>query len=291
MPFDSSSTEDDARVGAGPLCRCDHLRGDHTYSQLLDRDTCSWVGCDCTIFAVSPPAAPPKAEGDNRFDPTCRCDHSLSDHHSALARWCVRPECDCRKFQAPAAPTDPPKAEEVCRCGHQWGFHVAGPGPGDDCVWSGCFCENFRPDGTPMCRCDHPRDDHYRQGSRACAWICKCTAFQAPEAPADPPEAEEKGHDFVGPDHCDECAHLVAMQVQQGRMIPRPEAVTIEAYPAPERRPPYSVAYAVQGGYEYEIAVPGDAMVIAEDGVLKILHYCRPVAGIVQIKPMREGDA
>lgn len=55
--------------------------------------------------------------------------------------------------------------------------------------------------------------------------------------------------------------------------------------PQPERRPPYAVAYSV-GGHLYELHVPGDAAVKAEDGALVIQHHLGPVAGIVQVLPV-----
>lgn len=50
------------------------------------------------------------------------------------------------------------------------------------------------------------------------------------------------------------------------------------------RRPPYTVAYAVEGGHAYEIALPGDASVVAEDGVLKISHPSAVLA-LTQVQP------
>lgn len=63
-----------------------------------------------------------------------------------------------------------------------------------------------------------------------------------------------------------------------------------ELPPQPDRRPPYAVAYSVDG-HGYEALLPGDASVIAEDGVLKISHPGL-VAGIVYVKPVgtEEGD-
>jgi hypothetical protein len=58
-----------------------------------------------------------------------------------------------------------------------------------------------------------------------------------------------------------------------------------KAPPQPDRRPPYAVAYSVQG-HLYEVALPGDATVQAIDGALIIQHDMAPVAGIVQIRPL-----
>lgn len=60
--------------------------------------------------------------------------------------------------------------------------------------------------------------------------------------------------------------------------------------PQPQRRPPYAVAYAVQG-HLYEVALPGDATVEAVDGALVIKHALGMVAGIVGVQPMSFKEA
>jgi hypothetical protein len=55
--------------------------------------------------------------------------------------------------------------------------------------------------------------------------------------------------------------------------------------PQPDRRPPYAVAYSVQG-HLFEVALPGDASVKAVDGALVIQHHLGPVLGIVQVLPV-----
>lgn len=55
--------------------------------------------------------------------------------------------------------------------------------------------------------------------------------------------------------------------------------------PEPPRRPPYAVAYAIEGGPQYEIALPGDATVRAVDGALVITHD-KPVLAMGQVRPM-----
>lgn len=55
--------------------------------------------------------------------------------------------------------------------------------------------------------------------------------------------------------------------------------------PQPERRPPYAVAYSVQG-HLFEVALPGDATVKAVDGALVIQHHLGPVAGITEVLPI-----
>lgn len=53
----------------------------------------------------------------------------------------------------------------------------------------------------------------------------------------------------------------------------------------PPRRPPYAVVYAVEGGTEYEVALPGDATVRAVDGALVVTHS-RPVLALTIVRPM-----
>lgn len=55
----------------------------------------------------------------------------------------------------------------------------------------------------------------------------------------------------------------------------------------PPRRPPYAVAYAVEGGAQYEIALPGDATVRAHEGALIITH-ASAVLALTQARPMED---
>lgn len=61
-------------------------------------------------------------------------------------------------------------------------------------------------------------------------------------------------------------------------MMPRPEAL-------PPRRPPYAVAYELQDGTQYEIALPGDATIRAHEGALIITH-ASAVTALTQARPM-----
>jgi hypothetical protein len=63
-----------------------------------------------------------------------------------------------------------------------------------------------------------------------------------------------------------------------------------ETPPQPDRRPPYLLAYSVQG-HLYEIALPGDATVATLDGRLVITHHLGPVAGICQIAPITSEES
>jgi hypothetical protein len=48
------------------------------------------------------------------------------------------------------------------------------------------------------------------------------------------------------------------------------------------------VAYALEDGTAYEVALPGDATIRADDGVLIIMHTQSPVKGLVQTRPWGE---
>lgn len=60
-----------------------------------------------------------------------------------------------------------------------------------------------------------------------------------------------------------------------------PVVVPVLYSPAPLR--PYRVTYVVSGGQAYEMDVPGDASVTAEDGMIKIVHGQRAVLAIQSI--------
>lgn len=105
-----------------------------------------------------------------------------------------------------------------------------------------------------------------------------CTANADDIAPPEP-EAPDCEH----PDGCPDRALCApgcgfADQLQGVRLMPRPEGES-------PRRPPYAVAYAIEGGAQYEIALSGDATIRAEDGALIITH-ASAVLALTQARPM-----
>lgn len=96
---------------------------------------------------------------------------------------------------------------------------------------------------------------------------CACGHIEPQHEPT-----EHAGQPYTG--ECREC--------DCGIYRPEPDP---EAPPQPDRRPPYAVAYSVQG-HLYEVALSGDATVKAVDGALIIQHHLGPVAGIVQVLPV-----
>jgi hypothetical protein len=46
------------------------------------------------------------------------------------------------------------------------------------------------------------------------------------------------------------------------------------------------VQYSVAGGHPYEVSIPGDASVTAEDGVLIVKHPSAQILAITRVAPM-----
>lgn len=125
-----------------------------------------------------------------------------------------------------------------------------------------------------ICACTHPRQKHRNlsEDTVICeggGLPCGCNGFE-PEDPPLTPE-EEEGPPCSEVEGCD------------GQCCQRADAP-----PQPERRPPHVYSYSVQG-HLYEVALSGDATVVAQDGALIITHSLGPVAGIVQARPL-EGE-
>lgn len=143
------------------------------------------------------------------------------------------------------------------------------------------------------CRCDHFQMNHRPVTKGGCR-NCACDGFKLrPEEVEEPPMTPEEEEQAPADWHCmhkNGCPRLLEgvclhgcrdaadeLAREANEMEPPP--------PQPERRPPYAVAYSVQG-HLYEVALPGDATVKAVDGALIIQHHLGPVAGIVQVLPI-----
>jgi hypothetical protein len=164
---------------------------------------------------------------------------------------------------------------------------------------------------TAVCACSHVNNWHVRtdHNDTHCAAVdCPCGAFRTSS------EAEEEAHDFSSPSHCKACMKAWigpdAVLGDEPPLTPEEEEeaapeVAVDDFgqpirecyacdrvgcsgcapPQPERRPPYAVAYSVQG-HLFEVALSGDATVRAVDGALVIQHHLGPVAGIVSVLPV-----
>lgn len=170
-----------------------------------------------------------------------------------------KPECEggCRVYSAPPC-RDPAK----CSCGGEWWKH-------------GCK-HNLPPE--PRCEgCGHPEHSGVCRelempGSPGDVDECGCLDDREP--PLTPEEEEEAA---LGPAADDADWNSS-------------EDAAYDTPPQPDRRPPYLLAYSVQG-HLYEVALPGDATVATLDGRLVITHSLGPVAGICQIAPITSEES
>lgn len=309
MPSENSSVHD--RCG-----RCPHERRHHGAGRCI---LCPGFAEDVGVgdHHAFVPAAPPGSASSSPDDPHCQCGHFRLEHqagHGACAK--CAPRCLYFKLQDPAdaetaegtvkriASGDYPGAWKagpagtLCRCGHARFLHgekgcspceiedrgnsacrgFADPVPAGKAEWS-CIREGgCRHLLTRDCEfgCRGAADEVTRLGQEIesecahLAWECyglsrKC-ADCGQRLPDLGPEAPECGWNPV----------QATTDCDFDRNCP--------VHGAPPRRPPYAVAYAVAGGHEYEIALPGDASVIAEDGVLKISHPSAVLA-LTQVQP------
>lgn len=256
-------------------------------------------------------------------DPHCQCGHFRLEHqagHGACAK--CAPRCLYFKLQDPAdretaegtvkriASGDYPGAWKagpagtLCRCGHARFLHgekgcspceiedrgnsacrgFADPAPAGKAEWS-CIREGG-------CR---------RLLTRDCEFGCREAAGEVTRL------GQEMEPETAGEPECDCNAVNSAplghrLDCASHRKRPEPEAPVCGWNPvqattdcdfdrncpvhgAPPRRPPYAVAYAVAGGHEYEIALPGDASVRAIDGALIITHPSAVLA-LSNVRPM-----
>ena len=189
-----------------------------------------------------------------------------------------RTECGYSEhgFKPFQGPKDEPGKPHCLTCGHAWG----------EC--SGHWAEDDPPltpeEEEEAAPCLHEswevtsqwRDDLTNKWwkSRRCA-DCGEVLDSVPE---------DEQHDFDG--------SLEELALKEREMEAMASAIYPEEEPSPpqpERRPPYAVAYSVNG-HLYELALPGDATVVALDGTLIIEHSLGPVAGIVQVLPVKSKE-
>lgn len=108
--------------------------------------------------------------------------------------------------------------------------------------------------------------------------------------------ALNKRRSFMVPKElCDDCGHYVDLHEDDGctstvgcdcmvgALVPEPQVEEPPVLYSPEPLKAYRITYVVSGGQAYEMDVPGDCSVIAEDGMLKIVHPQRTVIAIQAI--------
>lgn len=217
---------------------------------------------------------------------------------------------DCsRTEKCPPCPHEEQDSErspsELCKCPHLHHRHVSGC---EDCHAQGldilshhAFIEPETPDVV------HKHVYAYQTGG---VFKCSCGAVRlltdpGAEPPLTPEEEEEApcaNESGCYRQHTNDCEHgwrhaadelsreaneMACQDCLAGVHGPNAHR---ESPPQPDRRPPYLVAYSVQG-HLYELALPGDATVAALDGRLVITHSLGPVAGICQIAPITSEES
>lgn len=172
-------------------------------------------------------------------------------------------------------------SSDSCVCGHTRSAHIGRVG---DCLIGapdGCDCEQFEePDRVVVVG-----------GPRAAA-VCigSGTYLKQPYAHSptlrssdgrcfqcEPPEAAETVDERNARERADDPTSYEASwrAAEEHFALPLRSAAPL---------PAYAVVYAVAGGQQYEIVVPGDASVVVEDGMLMVIHPQRPALGIASIR-------
>jgi len=181
---------------------------------------------------------------------------------------------------------DPPFEEPRCEgCGHTEGEGCGCPPKCRHCFDHTdsrcCHCDALDPNVEPEPPLTPEEEEQAPEDEPRCTCgdtACESELCDCDSAPCSVDHAREAPEDFGECPGFPECPG-------QGN-CPACSAPEEEPPPQPERRPPYAVAYSVQGGHLYEVALPGDATVKAVDGALVIQHHLGPVAGIVQVLPV-----
>jgi hypothetical protein len=307
----------------GPMCHCGHVANDHD-SHGLAGDTCH--GCDCKALRTGPHEhewGEWKPDRLMRIEyATCYCGASKARRAEPEKCYCgcapgahMGKPTGCLKhsfhefIRASFVPGADPDAPACVTCEHAQGAHPEG----GHCVgWTAdgakCGCDGYEPEkprelcgscdaGLPMsCTCPEAVPDwcDICRQDRPCSCdeepaVPVCTHCQGPHALEDCKGLEEPDaprccscgsadvvyRNYREQPFCEHCSNCTCGHVPCERK-PAP----------PPRRPPYAVAYAVEGGAQYEVAVSGDATVVAEDGALMVLHPKKPVLAIVRVTPM-----
>lgn len=252
MPCDDCSTDDLCRCGPGEMC------GACFGSRVQPEDVPK------VLAAIAKPG--PEASSDHL---KCLCGHSQRHHRPFTEGGCHAFSCDCESFMLapepePEPPLTPEEEEEApedeprCTCGE-----TACESERCDCDSAPCPVDHAAelpppegPEYTP-CVCGHIEPEH--DTARGKCVKCDCETFITRA------EMEEEAA-------CKTCGE----PWHKRHECPPPQ---------PERRPPYAVAYSVQG-HLFEVALPGDASVRAVDGALVIQHHLGPVLGITQVLPV-----
>jgi len=200
-------------------------------------------------------------------------------------------------------------------------LHIAGLAAKDAAEKAARYAQGLRL--GLVCRCNHVRSGHERLNESIPCEECDCQDFDNRPIPWMPAEKAAEADDMCGdcghldtqhdhesrrcsqkdcncgwlpeePDdirtYCDGCgcwdgyhnplAGCEECECRIGEAVLPPLLPLHSGAPLPA----YAVVYAVAGGQQYEIVVPGDASVVVEDGMLMVIHPQRPALGIASIR-------
>lgn len=252
---------------------------------------------DCSRAEGCPPCVNESLPRDEPvINNRCKCSHDRFRHcYDTVDGPCSKPDCDCGAY-APVTmetvelPDCDPHCHhyqtggvmKCCKCGNvqilavgqqPWPevkhdkpgcavLHTDGEGNAIPCPDEAPAEPDVDPCGH-LCSCEHAQHDHSSYG---CCKQCDCE--------------RSDGH------YPNECPWVP----EEPERLSWLEMRRAWAPPQPERRPPLSVAYSVAGGHAYEVFIPGDASVTAEDGSLIIKHPDAQVLAIVRVAPIKEGS-
>lgn len=208
----------------------------------------------------------PKGSASSSQDEKCgACGHNRINHRQGTCVICAIGfnERQCTAF-APAEPECPcPKGA--------WGPEDGPLEPGQDCPVHGDHPEPEAPEGpgptglAPCAICgDRRRTSEFKAGLLLCE-----------------PCIYSEGQPYCGDCGSRDAPFGLVSREGEGEW----NQLRCSKCLLPPRRPPYAVAYALQGGAQYEIALPGDATVRAIDGALIITHDSAILA-LSSVRPM-----
>ena len=242
----------------------------------------------------------------------CRCGHTGKAHPlMGAGHPCTNHGCDCRAFVKVPLPTI---INDRCKCSHDRFRHNWGSEADGACSKPDCECALYAPVTVETVELPEPDDlDSIRRSVQkaadfdAAGWIRRLAAQAATQQETFPASDEisveayaEAVSEAVGrlkagteaePKHPTGETHEdcpTCWEASEAECMCCTPALADEPCPPPqpERRPPLTVQYSVAGGHPYEVSIPGDASVTAEDGVLIIKHPSAQILAITRVAPM-----
>lgn len=186
----------------------------------------------------------------------CKCSHDRFRHnYDTVDGPCSKPDCDCGAYAPVTVETvELPEPERRCNgCSHHEG--------------EGCGCPEH--DFVSVEHCDR----------------CNEAIVPIPAGPLCMTCGRTDGYWFDRSVCAEPCGSMHDRCTNCGAVSGH---CPLETPPHPERRPPLTVQYSVAGGHPYEVSIPGDASVTAEDGVLIIKHPSAQILAITRVAPMED---